>query len=435
MPKGYKIGLLVLISALVYYYFAYELDRTHFYEVLLGFSITFIAYALLIKQATQKDIRYYQYLGIGLRAIFLLSIPSLSDDYFRFIWDGQLIMNGISPFDYLPAEVPVDFPNKEELLVGMNSPEYYSIYPPIAQLVYFLGVLISPNSIWGSIVSMRMFILLAEVGSIFLIPKLLSNLKLNPNNSLWYILNPLVIVELTGNLHFEAIMLFFLLGALYLMVANRKMASSVIWALSAGTKLIPLVFLPALFRKYKFGELFLIYGSVVLSFLLLWLPFYNGELIPHFLESFNLYFKSFEFNASLYYIVRWLGYEATGYNIIGVAGQYMPKIALVIMLLLMLRKSNVDWQKIFESLFFAISIYYLFAFIVHPWYICSVLFLGVFTRYKFAILWSFLATLSYWAYQTSAYEENIFLIAFEYIAVIAFFAFEFFKKKQIATFN
>lgn len=420
---------------MVYYYFAYELDRTHFYEILLGFSIAFLAYALLVKQAVQTDLRYFQYLGIGLRAIFLLSIPSLSDDYFRFIWDGQLIANGISPFDYLPDQVPIDFPNKEELLVGMNSPEYYSIYPPIAQLVYFLGVLISPNSIWGSIVSMRVLILLAEVGSIFLIPKLLNNLKLNPKNSLWYILNPLVIVELTGNLHFEAIMLFFLLAAFYLIVVNRKWSSSVLWALSAGTKLIPLVFLPVLFRKHRFSELFLIYGLVVCSFLFLWFPLFNQDLIPHFLESFNLYFKSFEFNASLYYIVRWLGYEATGYNIIGLAGQYMPKIALAIMLLLMLRKSNVDWQKAFESLLFAISIYYLFAFIVHPWYICSVLFLGVFTRYKFAVLWSFLAILSYWAYQTSAYEENLFLIAFEYLAVISFFLFEFFKKKQITTFN
>ena len=430
MPKGWKITTLVLLSAIIYYYFGYQIDRTNFYELLAGFSILFGLYVLLIKQAKLDELKKYQYLGIVLRLIFLFSIPKLSDDYFRFIWDGQLLANGINPFDFLPAEVRIDFPNKELLLSGMNSPEYYSIYPPIAQFIYWIGAILSPNSILGSVISMRVLLILAEIGTILLIPKILTALKMNPLNSLWYILNPLVIVELSGNLHFEALMIFFLLGALYFILKNKKTASAVMWALAAGSKLIPLVFLPVLFRKYKVKDLILIYSITVLVFLLLWFPLFNSDMLAHFSESFNLYFKSFEFNASLYYLVRWIGFQITGYNIIAIAGVYMPKIALGIMLLMMMRKPNVKWINVFESLLFAISIYYLFAFIIHPWYICTVLVLGVFTKFQFGVLWSFLAVLSYWAYQTSAYEENFYLIALEYVMVICFFCYEFFKYKQ-----
>lgn len=429
-PSNWISIILVFITSIVYYYFGYELDRTNFYEILAGFSIAFTAYVLILKQIKDSELKQFQVLAILLRLVLLFSIPSLSDDYFRFIWDGQLLVHGLNPFDYFPADVTIEFPNKETLLAGMNSPEYYSIYPPIAQLIHYLGALFSTNSILGSIVTMRSIIILAEIGTIIILPHLLKSLKLNPLNSLWYGLNPLVIIELTGNLHFEAIMIFFLVMALYLIASNRKIAGGIMWAVSAGAKLIPLIFLPVLFRKYKLKDLFLIYGTVFISFMLFWLPFYNNQFVSHFTESFQLYFKSFEFNASLYYIVRWLGFEVIGYNVIEIAGQYMPKIALLIIVLIQLKKSNRNWQKAIEAIFFALCTYYLFAFIVHPWYICTLVLLSVFTRYKFAVLWSFLAVLSYWAYQTSAYQENLYLVAFEYVAVISLFVFEFFKRKE-----
>lgn len=430
MRSNWKIGILVFLSLLGYAYIGYYLDRTQFYEILIGFSILFAAYVMLVKQADLSSFKKYQFLGVLFRLIFLFSFPKLSDDYFRFIWDGQLLAKGINPFDYLPAEVLAEFPNKAVLLSGMNSPEYYSIYPPMAQLVYWLGAVLSPNSILGSIVSMRVIVVLAEIGTIFLLPKILKQLNLNPINSLWYILNPLVIVELTGNLHFEGIMIFFLLAALFFILKQKNLAGSVFWALAAATKLIPLVFLPVLYRRFKLKDLLFICGISTFLFLFLWFPFYNKDFLIHFSESFNLYFKSFEFNASIYYVVRWLGFEMLGYNVIEMAGLIMPKIALLIMLLILLRKANNNWLRIFESLFFALSIYYLFAFIVHPWYICTVLVLGVFTKYKFAVLWSFLAILSYWAYQTPAYQENLYLIAFEYLAVFCYFVLEFFLCKE-----
>ena len=163
-------------------YVGYELNRENFYALLGCFGILFSAYYFLVKNAKTESLNQLLVIGVLFRLFFLFSIPTLSDDYLRFIWDGQLLANGINPFDYLPTEVTIDFPNKAELLADMNSSNYYTVYPPIAQTIYFLSAWLSPNSIFGSILVMRSILFAAEIGIIVLLPKLLP-LQLYPSGT------------------------------------------------------------------------------------------------------------------------------------------------------------------------------------------------------------------------------------------------------------
>jgi hypothetical protein len=407
-----------------YFYIGYDFNRENFLGLFGCFSILFATYFFLVKGAKKET--FNQLLGVSIlyRLFFLLSIPTLSDDYFRFIWDGQLVLNGINPFDFLPSEVSIDFPNKAELLAGMNSPNYYTVYPPIAQVVYFLSAWLSPNSILGSIIVMRSIIIAAEIGIIILLPKLLRLLNMNPLTSLWYILNPLVIIELTGNLHFEGIVLFFFLLAVYLIALNKEKLGAIAWAFAAATKLIPIFFLPIVLRKLSVKKSMFFYSVFGITFIALWIPFYNSALLPHFLESVSLYSKTFEFNASVYYIIRAIGFEVTGWNIIATAGPWLANIAYLGILIILLKKKIISWNGFFIALLFALSLYYLLALIVHPWYSITLVFLAVFTRFRFPMLWSFLAVLSYWAYSNPAFQENLWLVGVEYVLVIGFVVWE-----------
>lgn len=425
-----KLLLLCFVSAISYYWFAYHLDRKNFFDLLLCFGVSFGVYFYVAGVAREENDNLFKSLAILFRLLFLFSIPPLSDDYFRFIWDGQLIANGINPFDHLPASVEINFSNKEELLGKMNSPDYYTVYPPIAQLIYFISAWLSPHSIFGSILIMRGFVLAAEIGIIFLLPSLLRTFGLKTSNALWYTMNPLVIVELTGNLHFEGIVLFFLLLSIYLLAIHRNGIAAISWAFAAATKLIPIFLLPALLRKLGIKRSFYFYLLFMLFFIALWIPFINPSFFNHFLESINLYYQTFEFNASIYYLVRWFGYELVSYNVIQLVGPWLSKIALAGVVFFQLRKSTKEWPEVFKALLFALSWYYAFALIVHPWYIITLVFISVFTPYRYAILWSALAILSYWAYSNSSYEENYWLIALEYFTVFGFFLYEVLLKKQ-----
>ena len=67
-----------------------------------------------------------------------------------------------------------------------------------------------------------------------------------------------------------------------------------------------------------------------------------------------------------------------------------------------------------------VTLYLLFSTTVHPWYITTLVVLGLFTKFKYPVVWSLMVVLSYYAYGQIDFSENFGLIALEYIVVIGF---------------
>ncbi len=418
-----------LLSVAAYLLLGYWIPRTEFYLVLTAVIFPFVSYLFLVKRASEKQLYW---LSIGFRAIFLLSIPVLSDDYFRFIWDGRLIGLEQNPFLHLPSfyeQLSLYLAElTPELYDGMNSPNYFTIYPPLCQAIFYLSTLFSSH-ILSSVVVIRLCIIAADLGIIYFGRKLLQHFKLNPKNIFLYALNPLIIIELTGNLHFEAIMLFFMLGSIYLLIQNKWLPAALFFAFSVCTKLLPLMILPLLIPQIGFWKS-VRFGAVSAVFIVLFfMPFLNMELVHNFMSSVDLYFQKFEFNASLYYLIRWVGYQTYGYNIIQVAGKVLPVIVLISILLISWFNKTMDWSRIFTNILFAFLVYLICASIVHPWYVSTLVLMSCFSRYRFAIVWSLVAYFSYWAYTNEAYQENFLLIFIEYALVAIFLFWELWDKE------
>ena len=63
-----------------------------------------------------------------IRLMLLFSFPNLSDDIFRFIWDGRMCSLGINPYGYLPSEIVDNHAALgAELYSELNSPNYFTI--------------------------------------------------------------------------------------------------------------------------------------------------------------------------------------------------------------------------------------------------------------------------------------------------------------------
>ncbi len=420
--------LLLLCSLAAYILLGYFTNRADFLQLISLYGFLFVIYAFLIR-IIQDEKRLRIALGAAFlfRLSLLLVLPNLSDDYFRFVWDGRLLAHGLNPYLILPSEfiqtpAATEIGLHQELFQQLNSPHYYTVYPPVDQLIFAMGAWLFPHNLLGSVVIMRLFILLAEVGTMGLLMKFARKLQLSPAVGLLYALNPLVIVELTGNLHFEAIMIFFLLLAIVQLLPdqpgttsrNRLPVSVVSLALSVGVKLIPLLFLPLLWKWLGLRRGLLYCLSVGVLVLLLFMPFVSTELIARFTSSVNLYFQKFEFNASVYYLVRELGYRVYGYNIIAGAGVALSFIVLLSVLKLAAFAEPANYRSFFIAALFSLTAYYALATTVHPWYITTLVILAVFTPYRFALVWSALIPVSYFTYRTTAYQENLWLVALEY---------------------
>ncbi|CAN5912839.1 DUF2029 domain-containing protein [soil metagenome] len=433
VQQGWKVYALVLLSFLSYLSLGYLTTRTEFYQLLGLFGLAFAGYYFLLKSPLPTR----QGLGLSLlfRLVLLFAVPALSDDYFRFVWDGRLVVHGESPFAYLPAHYvetgrlqPLGL--TAELYQNLNSPHYYSVYPPVCQVVFWLAVLFSPDSILGSVVVMRVILLLAEAGTFILGTRLLPLLGLPSRQVLWYALNPLVIVELSGNLHFEALMIFFLLGALYLLLRHRFWLAALSFGLAVGVKLLPLMLLPFLFGRLRSGPFVLFCTLVGGTVLLLFVPFLSLEIIGNLLSSVDLYFRKFEFNASFYYLARWLGFQFYGYNPIARLGPLLSLIVLFTTLYLAYRHRQAPRILLPHHWLLALTLYLLLSTTVHPWYLTTLVALAMFTPWRYLMVWSGMVVLSYGAYRTADYEENLWLVALEYAVVLGWLGVEGWRGKK-----
>jgi alpha-1,6-mannosyltransferase len=377
-------------------------------------------------------------LGLLLRVSVFFFVPQWSEDAARFLWDGELLRLGHNPYLLTPADwqaqgVGLAGRYGEELFETMNSPDYYSVYPPLNQAFFWLGAQLAQGNVLQGYLGLRLLLLLGEVGVLYLLVYLLANFQLPQKQALLYWFNPLVILEVLGNLHFEGLVLLFLLAAVAALVRQRFAFSGAFWALAVGMKLLPFLLAPAFFfwkglrKPLRFWGLAL--GALVLAFL----PLLYFDVWKNFSQSLQLYQGKFEFNASLYYLFRALGYELAGFNTIW----YLTKIGMVITLL---GAVWISWKRSNASLFEIPSvwvqlylIYFLLQPVVHPWYLLPGLGLSLLTRQWTFVLWSFGAIFSYQAYSQNPVQEQVLFLVLEYGLVLLGLYLDYFRKQRTAT--
>jgi len=428
----------ILLSVLGYYFMGFEVDRAQSLILIpLYLSLFFCSYPLIFKSYSLKQI-----LGIGIlfRLIFLLSTPLLSQDFFRFLWDGMLLSNGLNPYeatpDLLNQTAPLfSTPFSQELYKGMGalSAEHYSNYPPINQLGFYLASLIGGNSILANIISIRVLLILSDLGIFWFGIKLLDYLNRSKKRIGLYFLNPLIIVELTGNLHWEGFMVFFFIFGLYLIfVKNQWKWATIPMAISVASKLIPLLILPLFWRFLKPKKSMLFGLLILLCLFLFFVPFFLGaNNLSHYLNTIGLWFNRFEFNGSIYYVIRAIGYEVKGYNIIRKLGTVSPYIILGIVAVFTFIRNNKTPHVLLTGMLFCLSCYFFIATTVHPWYIVSLVSLAIFTNYSYPLIWSALVVLSYATYGNPDFNENYYLIGLQYGIVYGVFLLELIQRKNL----
>lgn len=427
MDKKSRIWLVILtLSMLVLGYGIDRVSSKYFtpFSFEFFFGVVFVSFIAVYKiyriKSIQWNLKYFIALGMGIRLLLFFADPNLSDDYFRFIWDGTLINNGINPFVFLPSEV-VQWPTAndmgftQELYSGFNSQHYYSVYPPVNQGVFFLSALIGQGNIFVSILIIRSCIIIAEFSSLYFLGRLLQHQNIPLKNGLWYAFNPLILLEFTVNLHFESIMIACMLGALYFLVNQRFVLSGVFWALAICTKLMPVIYLVFLIKRYKVKQWLIIGGVAIIVSLVLFLPFWNSVIPANIQDSLDKYFGYFEFNAGIPYFIRYIGYEFYEYSILFRVMPIIKKCFIVFVALygfsaFFIKKP----QSIFSPIYYTALIYFLVAGILHPWYITFLIPLGLLSRNYAGVVWSLLIFLSYSAYQSESYQENMWLIGVEF---------------------
>jgi hypothetical protein len=231
--------------------------------------VYFIAVTLLQRGA--KMPRPSTILGVAflLRLMVLVFPPFLSNDIYRYIWDGWVQLAGINPYRFIPDDPQLAFLRDAVVFPNINRASYaHTIYPPAAQIFFCASAAVTKFLHLPAVFGMKLAMVGIESIGIWAMLRLLDIARLPRNRIMIYAWNPLPIWEFAGNGHVDAIAVGFIALALLAVASRRPGFGAAALAAAVLAKFLPVVLLPALWRREnKFAAVFI---AVIL---LLYLPY------------------------------------------------------------------------------------------------------------------------------------------------------------------
>ena len=319
----YIFGLLLLVASSVLLLLSYRFDtdvEQMEMPVLLFVTILFLSSVVYLLSINfrfsvsngRKALFYIFIIGLLVRVATLFSVPILEDDYFRYMWDGAVTANGINPYRYSPEQVLSGSTQNSKLeglaeksgsiITNINHRHLSTIYPPVSQLFFAVSYKFAPFDFYF----WRVFLLLFDLITFFLIVTILRDLKLSSLNVLIYWWNPLLVNVIFNSGHFEALIFPFMLVALILAQKRKAVSSMITLAISIGIKLWPVFLFPILVKSFckKTVDIF----KPVLVFLVLIPAIFSLLILVKFdnLSGFIAYSSSWENNSSFFRLCLFL---------------------------------------------------------------------------------------------------------------------------------
>ena len=163
-------------------------------------------------------------LGVALllRLLALPMAPVLSNDVYRYVWDGEAVLSGADPYREAPeAPTLADLRGSSPALyAALDHTEVPTVYPPLA-----LGAFAAAAATPAPVPVLKLLLTAADLGLCALLLALAASLGAPARWTIWYAWSPLAVVETAGQGHLEALAVAFAAAAVLLVVRRRLPAA------------------------------------------------------------------------------------------------------------------------------------------------------------------------------------------------------------------
>lgn len=320
-----------------------------------------------------------------LRLLFLFRAPELSDDIYRYLWDGLQTITGFNPYSLAPSHIDLHGEAAASLLRHINHPDFVTIYPPFAQLIFASGAALT-HSLTGVKATLVMF----DLGTCFMIIKILSSMKLPVWRASLYAWHPLPVLEIAGSGHVDGAGILFLFITVYILFLRGKkdntemhikasiplfferpvsqLFAGLAFAAAVSVKLIPLIYLPVLLIAITGSGSVLFVTGFLSGLALLIVPFLPD--LYNMTVTLGIYLHNWEFSNFAFRTLRDLLSSGSAARMV-----LLLTLSFAIGLLSMyfLLKKKVDSGKNIFPLFIKTIYGITFSFLLltptlHPWY-------------------------------------------------------------------
>jgi len=218
--------------------------------------------------------------SVAFRIILLSTQPVLSDDIYRYVWDGKVQAAGINPYLYPPESPELSHLRDDTIYPRINRPWARTIYPPGAQRLFRWIYAAKPDSV----VFMKATIAACDLLTILLLMRLLRVAGLPPGRAIVYAWHPLALFELAGSGHLDGLMIPFALLCLLFLERRRDGWAGAALGAAAAIKLYPALLIPAVVRRH--GPRLLVPATILVGLLYLSYVWTAGPRVLGFLPQY-----------------------------------------------------------------------------------------------------------------------------------------------------
>lgn len=373
------LGLLCAFGALTY--LGDLKSNIPFFLVCYGVAFAFYVAGLTLARRHEQPgrglILYVILIAILARIFGLISSPSLSDDIYRYLWDGRVASAGINPYQHAPEDPELIF-MRDHNYNGINHKHLKTIYPPVSEWVFRSVTRIFPN-----ILALKTAFVAFDIATLIVILLLLHGLRMNPVYSIAYAWNPLVILEFSYSGHMDSLAIFWMMLALFLLTRGKITSGFLSLALSFLAKYFSAITIPYFILRKPFIKWIALYGLVIV---LGYLPFIGAG--KNLFDSLGVYTANWEFNSGTFTLFRYFMSDARAL-----------RAALFFSLILFAFYQSRTQANFLKYSFSVTAFALLFTPTLHPWYVCWIVPLLCFIPSVPWILFTGTAALSYWVWR------------------------------------
>jgi alpha-1,6-mannosyltransferase len=302
----------------------------------------------------------------------------------------------------------------------INSKSHVTAYPPLSQLLFR-----ACYALFGeNITAMKVLFSIMEFGALLLSWRLLVFWKLDLRNIILVAWNPFFIFEFSHSGHSDSAMMFLILLSVYLLCRNRPVASMMSYAGAVLSKLHPALWFPLYARRVNWKAMV----AGVATGAVICLPYFSPRSGLDYLRSLGAYFHLFEFNASIHYLLRYLGRAVFHQQWDQATGIYLGLLLLAAAGLIWWRFPARSTRDLLHAGFWIMTADLCLATTVHPWYICWPALALPFFPYAFMLYWTGACFLSYLAYAYRPVYEPTWVLLVEYLPVYGLMAWEIYSR-------
>ena len=240
------LGCVLLVGVWLLHASHAPLPQRHYVAISGGLLVICGAASVLLwRHGGRRDVAIVLVVALAARLLLAFDPPRLSNDAYRFVWDGRVQAAGINPYRQPPAAANLLGLRDFRIFTHVNRPYTITLYPPASE-VTFLAI---HETAGDGLPQLKLSWIAIEAVVVALLLVILARTRRPGGRVVLYAWHPLAIVEIAGSGHPDALLLVLTLASLLLWDRGRRIGAGVALGAAALTKFVPVLLAPFMFRR------------------------------------------------------------------------------------------------------------------------------------------------------------------------------------------